>query len=187
MNVKRPKRAFTLTEILAALVLASLVLTLLMGLTARIAKTNLGIVQRRPDNTWLTQLQESFQADFESCRSITVSPRQIVLDGYSIPRNISFAEMLELPAAHLPLRVTYEVVELGGQWWIKRTEKIKGSTESEFSKSVLMASGFSGFALKDQLQTDAAPPVLRLKLVSSETSRIDSVSFNLVRHGGISE
>ena len=162
---KHIKRSgFTLTEILTALVLATMVLTLLMGLTGRISRTNRGIIQRRPDSSWQTQLLENLQADFENCRSITVTPRQIVFVGYSIPRIVDLSVLSEVPAGHLPIEVVYETVEKKDTWWLIRKEKLAGYIDSDFEQSTLMANGIARFRLLDELQTDVAPPVLRLVL-----------------------
>lgn len=180
--------AFTLTEILAALVLATLVMTLLMGLTARISRTNKGIVLRRPDNTWQTQLKENLQSDFENCRSITVTPGEITFECYAVPRVVDLSFLTEVPAGHLPVQVTYTTVETRHGWSLLRNEKLLGYGDMDFEKSVLMAKGIQRFRTIDDLSTNAAPPVLRLELEGEAFVNDEKkIQFNLVRHGGIPE
>lgn len=181
------RAAFSLAELLAALVLASMLLVVLMGLTGRLARTNRNIVMSRPDHTWQTQLAESLQSDFENARSVTVRPKLITFEGYSIPRSNSPAPTEEIPIGHVPTLVTYEVVPSEEQSWLLRTETVTNSNANATSKQTLMVFGCTRFRPLEYLETDVAPPILRLILSGPAFGDPGEIQLNLVRHGGIPE
>ena len=78
-RLKIPRSGFSLLEILTALAVSTMLLIVVMGVTARIARVNGRMIEAYPNKSWQTILVDSLQSDFENCRSITVSSSQIVL------------------------------------------------------------------------------------------------------------
>lgn len=185
-SVERPsEKAFTITEVLAALVLATMLLVVLMGLTARMSQSHQDLTAQRPDNSWQTQLAETLQSDFESCRFVSRDANQLVFEGYSIPKSVDFGLSDEIPAGHVSTKITYETVNSATSSWLVRTEELVNFRQPDFRHTTLMASGITHFRSLDPLETNVAPPVLRIQVVGPAFSTDGKAQINLVRHGGI--
>lgn len=170
-------------ELMVALVLSSMLLVTLLGLTARLTSVNREIKKSYPSISWLGPVQSQLQADYGAARSILVESNRIAIEGYGIPTNLFEYEPVGA-VAHLPMHIEYKTLPVGEETWLVRTERRLDVPPPDDQIETAVCRGVVGFQTLRRLETDVAPPVLSLRLlIADEATDIQQVAINLVRHG----
>lgn len=177
----KTRTGFTLLELMASLVLTSMLLVTLMGLTARLTSSSQQLKEKYPDIGWLAPVRGQMEIDFQNSRAVVLESNRFSLEGYGIPTIV-----LDEPSGcvgHVPVAIEYRVEDINGEVWLTRTEvRLDVSPPGNRSKT-LVCNGVVGFEAVKPLETDVAPPVFGVRLLFADGYEV----LQLVRHGVASE
>lgn len=175
----RVRSAFTLVELLAALILAVFLIAGMTGIAGRLAKQRRQLEVAHPHLPWRAQLEERMSRDYENCSRILVRPRSIQLQGFSYTHFESFRP------EHLPVEVSYELVRQQTGDLLIRTERHLTEPTGENQRREVLCVGIERIELKSELEMDVPPGVLELNLLGTAEGRPFLIPMVLVRHGGL--
>lgn len=115
-------RGFTLIEVLATTLLASLLMLAVMSVITSIARDQKQMDARGNESLVPRRLLAVIREDLENTRELTRQSGQIVLDGFN-------ARDAQANPTHLPSRITYLIRTDGYESWLVREEQHE-STDS---------------------------------------------------------
>lgn len=115
-TTKHNRAAFTLIELLASAVLASLLMVTLFGVLRAATRQERAARETAPGAAQLRMLAAQLRRDFVNAREMRVAPRQVHLSGATAHDRRTLLPNLR------PAHVTYVVASVGEQRWLVRKE-----------------------------------------------------------------
>ena len=177
---KRSKFGFTIVELLAALLLSSMLLVALMGVTARMSQSVQKLQQKYERDSWLAPVVAQVEHDFMNSRAVIVEPTRVLFSGYCF--SITDGSQPEFAGRHLPLAIEYRVAEIKSESWLVRTEIHIGVAPPNNEFSELVCQGVVGFHAFQKLETDVTPAVLAIGLETANAVGDTKIRrFNFLR------
>lgn len=175
---RNPKNlfGFTLIELVCALALGALVVSLLFGLVANLSRRERLWREKYPDDAWIYRVREQLERDFALAREVRWSRDRIELQGYG-PVD---------PGSNLarPSEIVYLLRKHTDRTLLLRAANDLLEPAVEPNRTV-MAEGIRGFSFKTGNRQGVYPGVVVLTVDFEDTPRKASYSFPLVRQGVI--
>ncbi len=162
------RNALTLVELLAALTLSAMIMAVLFGLVAKLSLARDVLKEQKPFEPWKSILKDQLRRDYVGCRSVLVSAKRIRMDGY--------AEFIDYDGQRRtgPCTTEYYIVAGENENWVFREQRNILLTPPDSVRKELVCRSISNFRSLDELSTDVAPGVLRIKLSESSTTSIQT-------------
>lgn len=177
----RSHRGFTLVELIASLTISVLLITTVMGLTARLSQSAKTVREAHPIENWQQVLISRLRQDYQNARSIIIRPHEIIIDGKATPNSSPTDEDFHL---QVPMRIVYSIQSNQDNSWLVRSQQTLIAAPSESRTFEMMADGMIGFTSDQVLATDVAPGVLKLGVEFMDAKK-KPLEVVLVRHGAL--
>ena len=177
----KTRSGFSLVELMVALLISTLLITALLGLTTQLSRSAKAVMKNNSGKKWEAILQSQIEADYQHAVSVVVKPRVIAIQANKVPHvDLQSREYQELL---VPVLVAYEVFEKDGDSFLYRTETRLDVSAPNNRVTHLMSERVTGFSTNTRLDTDVAPGVLNLVVHTNEHSRDVLFETVLARHG----
>ena len=194
------RSGMSLVELMISLLITSMLLGLLMGLTGQLRQSNQRLIENPPQQHWLRKLKRMLQTDFENCRFVAQDGLGIRLTSYSTPISAQFTreDVDGRVESHIPVLIRYSVS------MPENSKKQSGRTVKDKQESIspiltreeilvdrlppdnrtidVAARGIASLRILQTIDLDVAPPILKLEIRFSDGREPEYVS--LVRFGG---
>ena len=136
-TTSRTQRGFTLVELLAAILLTTLLTTSLMGVIRAMNQQRKLTMGEHPLEGWKLQLRQRLLSDLSNTRRLGVTDGRLTLLGYA-SRDAEAGV-----ATHRPCEVVYRLESLAGRTWLIREESPLGTQSPTRANSELAAYGIT--------------------------------------------
>jgi prepilin-type N-terminal cleavage/methylation domain-containing protein len=175
LKVKR--HGLTLIELMCALLLGAMVVSLLCGVVATMSRREREMRESWPDEGWLRRVRRQMEHDFANSRSVRLDSGRLLLDGYAA---------VEVGESRLgPSVVWYEVVvpEEGEPRLLRRARAVGGVDPQE--STTVMCFGVEQFSWQLGSAHDVDPGLLMvtMKVQGDDMGGSRLHVFPLVRQG----
>ena len=184
----KTRRGFTLVELLAAILLTTLLTTALMGVIRAMNQQRKLTAGEHSLEGWKLQLRQRLLSDFSNARRMSVTDGRLTLLGYA-SRDAEAGV-----ATHRPCEVVYRLESLAGRNWLVREESPLGTQTPSHANAELAAYGIARIQVvrleADGTEADvvlnqaqrgdlmAIPSRLRCSLLTEDgTSVVETVFF----------
>jgi len=171
------RTGLTLIELLCALLLGAMVVSLLCGMVATMSRREREMRESWPDEGWVHRVRRQMEHDFANSRTVRLDSGRLVLDGYAA---------VEIGEQRLgPSVVSYEVVvpEAGEAKLLRRAREIGGV--NNFETTTIMCCDVERFSWQLGSAHDVDPGLLvvTMHVRDSDRSGLRPYVFPLVRQG----
>lgn len=171
------RKGLTLIELICALLLGAMVVSLLCGIVATMSRREREMRESWPDEGWLRRVRRQMERDFANSRAIRLDPGRLILDGYAA---------IDVGARRLePSVVWYEVsvAEDGEPSLLRRARAVGGANPHE--STTVMCVGVEQFLWQLGSTHDVDPGVLlvTMKVQGDDAGKSRPYVFPLVRQG----
>lgn len=173
---KSPRPGFTLVELLAALVLSSLLIVCLLAITARVSSVRKRLVAESDSSNDYSQLIHLLQDDFENCRSVSVKDSRVVFEGFHC------IDPFDGTIKHEPTTTIYKIVfSENAPLLIREQVNHLAHSDDRIQRSAVFV-GVRYFELDTKIDEEIAPGLLHMVLHFVDDSQAD---VWLTRYGGM--
>ncbi len=173
----RDRQGLTLVELLAALTLSVILLSVTMGLSSRLSRNQELLKNEFPFDSLRWRLEAQINDDYQNSRSIIVDMERSEVSMLTCRSfNPDGVTMNQLPSA-----VVYRLVRTDKESYLVRTERCLISNSQRWVDRSIVCRGVRRFGTASRLETDYPPPSLILR-VELDDGTVFPVC--LVRHGG---
>lgn len=137
LTTSRQQRGFTLVELLAAILLTTLLTTSLMGVIRAMNQQRKLTTGEHALEGWKLQLRQRLLSDFSNARRMGVTEGRLTLLGYC-SRNAEAGV-----ATHRPCEIVYRLESLAGRNWLIREENQLGNQSLNRANAELAVYGIT--------------------------------------------
>jgi len=138
----RPRSGFTLLELLAALVLASLMMVAAWRLLQTMHRQEKVIAASiAEDRAWLSRIYQRIEQDFRNSRRMAVGQNVVHLEGFAATGDVS-----SLPGLS-PAEISYTIAEINGRSCLRREQLRTDMLSNQSGSQELIAVDVSGLSL----------------------------------------
>lgn len=133
------RSAFTLVEMLASTVLATLLMMAVLAVVASIGRTQRIIETRDESATWPAGVMEMVRFDLLNARDVKIGDDRLVLSGFGS------LDAATLEPTHRPVEVEYRLRQAAGVQWLVRAQTDLDVLSNRNRWSQPIAAGVAGF------------------------------------------
>ena len=175
------RNGFSLVELMVTLVISTMLIVTLMGLTTQLVNTARAAKKNHPSEKWATILKSQIEDDYRHAVSVVIDPRTIAIQANKIP--CPQLQKTELTTMQVPVLVAYEVVEKDEVRYLFRTETRLDLDAPENRFRQLLCEGVTSFSTTTRLDTDVAPGAVNVIVYADQNESGVLFETTLVRHG----